>query len=77
MKNGRSGEVESKELVPFGLLPKKLVHEFIQKKPEAIQEAKTWIEKNGLIILFTQGKAKGWERVWVTDEGEIRMEIVK
>jgi hypothetical protein len=77
MTSGNNGPIESREISPLGLLPKKLIHDFIQKKPEALAEAKAWVDKNGLIILFTQGKAKGWEKVWVTDEGEIRIEIIK
>ena len=68
------GELTWRKISPLGRLPKKLVPRFLRKEPEAIEEAKEWIDKYGHIILFTQQKSKGWEKVWVTDEGEIYMD---
>lgn len=67
------GELTWRKISPLGLLPKKLVPRFLRKEPDAISEAKEWVEKYGHIILFTQQKSKGWEKVWVTDEGDIYM----
>ena len=71
------GSLTWRRISPLGRLPKKLVKRFLQKDPEAISEAKEWIDKYGLIILFTQKKAKGWEKVWVTDSGEIYMDDIE
>jgi len=71
MKTERNGYLTSKRVSPFGVLPKRLVKPFQQKDPIAISKAKEWIDRNGIKILFTQKRAKGWEDVWVTDEGEI------
>jgi hypothetical protein len=73
LKNQINGEITWRKIRPFGVLPKTLVHPFLQGDKEAISKAKVWVEKYALTILFTQGKAKGWEEVWVTDDGVIYM----
>ena len=74
MKNEEYGSLTWREIRPFGLLPKKYITPLLNQDPEAIAFAKDWIDRNGRIILFTQGKAKGWEKVWVSDEGVIYMD---
>jgi hypothetical protein len=71
MKKETFGDLTFRQVSPLGRIPRKYVRKFLNKDPEVIDIVKRWIEKNGLIILFTQGKAKGWEKVWVTDEGVI------
>jgi len=56
---------------PQGLIPTDILLDFLAKKPEAIQEAKDWVNRNGRIILFTKSKINGDEDIWVTDQGEI------
>lgn len=34
-------------------------------------KAKEWVDKNGLIILFTNRKALGHEKVWLDEDGLI------
>ena len=74
MKSEEYGNLTWREIRPFGLLPKKYITPLLNQDPEAIAFAKDWIDRNGRIILFTQGKAKGWEKVWVSDEGVIYMD---
>lgn len=73
MKKEPFGDLTFREVSPLGTIPRRYVTKFLNKDPDTIEIVKKWIEKNGLIILFTQGKAKGWEKVWVTDEGVIYM----
>lgn len=73
MKQDKIGSLSWRKISPFGVLPKALVPSFLRGEKEAISKASEWIEKYGLIILFTQGKAKGWEEVWVSEEGVIYM----
>lgn len=73
MKREVLGDLTFREISPLGRIPRRHVKAFLNKDPEIIELVKKWIEKNGLIILFTQGKAKGWEKVWVTDDGVIYM----
>jgi hypothetical protein len=65
------GQLTWREISPLGRIPKKYINKLLNKDPETIQIVKKWIDKNGLIILFTQGKVKGWEKVWVSDDGII------
>lgn len=65
------GPLTWREISPLGRVPKKHITKLLNKDPETIQVVKKWIDKNGLIILFTQGKVKGWEKVWVSDDGII------
>jgi len=74
MKSECYGELTWRQIRPFGLLPRKYITPLLNQDPEAIAFAKEWIERNGRIILFTQGKAKGWEKVWVADDGVIYMD---
>ena len=74
MKNEEYGSLTWREIRPFGLLPRKYITPLLNQDPEAVAFAKDWIDRNGRIILFTQGKAKGWEKVWVCDEGVIYMD---
>lgn len=73
MKKEAFGEATWREVSPLGRIPRKYINKFLNKDPEAVAFVKEWIDRNGRIILFTQGKAKGWERVWATDEGKIYM----
>lgn len=73
MKKEEFGELTWRRVSPLGKIPRKYIRKFLNKDPEVIEIIKKWIDKNGLIILFTQRKAKGWEKVWVTDEGDIYM----
>ena len=74
MKSEGYGSLTWRQIRPFGLLPRKYITPLLNQDPEAIAFAKDWIDRNGRIILFTQGKAKGWEKVWVSDEGVIYMD---
>lgn len=73
MNQEQSGSLLWRKISPFGVLPKALVPSFLRGEAEAISKASEWVEKYGLIILFTQGKAKGWEQVWVSEDGVIYM----
>jgi len=52
---------------PSSVLPLDLIRGFYNEDKEAIEEASEWVEENGLILLFTHGRAVGHERVWVED----------
>ena len=71
MKKEELGQLTWREVSPLGRIPKKYINKLLNKDPETIEIVKKWIDKNGLIILFTQGKVKGWEKVWVSDDGII------
>ena len=71
MKKEDLGQLTWREVSPLGRIPKKYINKLLNKDPETIEIVKKWIDKNGLIILFTQGKVKGWEKVWVSDDGII------
>jgi len=71
MEKESLGQLTWREVSPLGRVPKKHINKLLNKDPETIQIVKKWIDKNGLIILFTQGKVKGWEKVWVSDDGII------
>lgn len=71
MKKEELGQLTWREVSPLGRIPKKYINKLLNKDPETIEIVKKWIDKNGLIILFTQGKVKGWEKVWVSDNGII------
>lgn len=73
MKKEQFGDLTWRRVSPLGKIPRKHIRKFLNKDPETIDIIKKWIDKNGLIILFTQRKAKGWEKVWVTDGGDIYM----
>jgi len=71
MKKEELGQSTWREVSPLGRIPKKYINKLLNKDPETIEIVKKWVDKNGLIILFTQGKVKGWEKVWVSDDGII------
>ena len=71
MEKESLGQLTWREISPLGRVPKKYINKLLNKDPETIRIVKKWIDKNGLIILFTQGKVKGWEKVWVSDDGII------
>ena len=72
-KKNKFGHLTWREIKPHSRIPVDLIEDFLKKKPEAIEEAKKWIEEHGLTILFAQNIAKGAEEVWVSDEGLIYM----
>ena len=65
------GNLTWRKVNPVSVIPPDILHQFLRKDSDAIKEAKKWVDSYGLIILFTRGKAKGSERVWVTDGGEV------
>lgn len=65
------GNLTWRKVNPVSVVPPDILHQFLRKDPDAITEAKTWVDSYGLTILFSRGKVKGSEKVWVTDEGEI------
>jgi hypothetical protein len=71
MKIEICGDPTLRRVNPLGLIPKRYVKPFLKRDPEVIPIVQKWVEKNGLKILFTQQRAKGWENVWVTEEGDI------
>lgn len=59
---------------PSCILPPDLVRGFYERDPDALREAEAWVEKNGLIILFTNHRAWGQEEVKVHPDGYIYVE---
>jgi len=72
--NQELGDLTRRVVNPRSRIPVDILEDFLDKKPYAIEEGKKWIEKYGLTILFTQNLAKGWESVWVEDDGTIYMD---
>jgi len=56
---------------PSCILPSSYIRGFYDKDPETLEKSKAWVEKNGLVILFTNRKALGHERVWLDEDGLI------
>jgi len=54
---------------PSCLLPPSLIRGFYGKDSDSLGQAREWIDKNGLIILFTNRKALGHEKVWLEEDG--------
>jgi hypothetical protein len=61
-----------REIKPATILPPDLLRGFYGKEEGALLEASQWVEKNGLILMFTLQKASGCEKVWVDQaEGKV------
>ena len=56
---------------PSCVLPPDLIKGYYNKDPEALKDASAWVERNGLIILFTNHRAYGQEKVWLDEDGDI------
>ena len=56
---------------PSCILPPDLIYSFYSKEPECLVESREWVNKNGLIIIFTAGLAEGHEAVWLDPDSNI------
>jgi hypothetical protein len=61
-------------VIPSAVLPPDLIRGYYNREEQAMSEVRSWVDRNGLTILFTFGKIKGDERVIVDDQGGIYVE---
>ena len=60
-----------RKVKPSKVLPPDLIRGFYEKDIETLKEVSSWLDKNGLTILFTLEEAYGDERVYLDDDGNI------
>jgi len=61
-----------RQINPSFILPPDLVRGFYERDAEALSEASSWVEKNGMFILMTYQYVSGDETAWVDEaEGKI------
>lgn len=72
-KRERSGgnSILNKQVPPEGIIPPDLLKKLYMKDMSCISECQEWVDKYGLTILFARGIAKGWENVYMDNQGVI------
>jgi hypothetical protein len=72
-KRERNGgnSILNKQVPPEGIIPPDLLKKLYMKDNSCITECQEWVDKYGLTILFARGIAKGWENVFMDNQGVI------
>jgi len=72
-KRDRSGgnSILHKQIPHEGIIPPDLLKKLYMKDMSCIAECQEWVDKYGLTILFARGIAKGWENVYMDNQGVI------